>query len=87
MDHSFRIRFGDVECELGVASTQESGFVAWALRIAPDGQLTPLQDRQGRLVLATAPTAAEAVATVRAHGARAFGPEQPSAAFHSAADR
>jgi hypothetical protein len=80
MDHNFRVRFGEVECELGVAQTPESGFVAWALRIEPDGRLTPLQDRQGRLLLERGSTESEALAAVRAHGAAAFGAEQPSAA-------
>lgn len=87
MDHSFRTRFGETECELGVAQTPESGFVAWALRIEPDGRLAPLQDRQGRLLLAIAPTAVEAIATVRASAAGALGPGQPSAASLLAAVR
>jgi hypothetical protein len=80
MDHSFRIRFGDVECELGVARTQESGFVAWALRVEPDGRVTPLHDKRERLLLTRAGTAAQALATVRERTAATFGPERESAA-------
>lgn len=86
MDHSFRIRFGEIECELGVAHTPQSGFVAWALRVGPDGRLTPLQDRGGRLLLSRGETADEALAALRRHGMEAFGPERPSAAALQAAD-
>lgn len=80
MDHNFCVRFGEVECELGVAQVPESGFVAWALRIESDGRRNPLVDKRGELLLVKALTAGEAIGVVRAHGAAAFGPEHPSAA-------
>ena len=61
MDHNFRVRFGEVECALGVVHVPESGFVAWALRIESDGRRNPLVDKRGELLLVRASTAGEAL--------------------------
>jgi hypothetical protein len=76
MEQAIRSRFGETECELGVAGGSESGFVAWALHVQPDGQLMPLQDRKGVLLTHRADTAARALAELRQRVAAAFGAEE-----------
>jgi hypothetical protein len=76
MEQAIRSRFGETECELGVAGASESGFVAWALHVRPDGQLMPLQDRKGVLLTHRADTAARALVELRLRVAAAFGAEE-----------
>lgn len=76
MAHSFRQRFGDVECELGVAPSPPAGFVAWALKVHPDGRLGPMYDRTGALVFVKAEDGDHALADVLRRVMSTLGPEQ-----------
>ena len=76
MDGSVRTWFGSVECELGVARSSDSGYAAWALSVRSDGQLSPLSDKHGNLLLTRAETAEAALAALRERMTAAFGVER-----------
>ena len=76
MAHALRGKFGEMPCELGVERSSESGFVAWALQVKPDGSLVPLYDKRGALLLFRGRTPERTLANLRARVTEVFGAER-----------
>ena len=76
MAHALRGKFGEMPCELGVERSSESGFVAWALQVKPDGSLVPLYDKRGALLLFRGRTPEQTLANLRARVTEVFGAER-----------
>jgi hypothetical protein len=79
MEGSIRTWFGQVGCDLSVARSSEKGYVAWALSVRSDGQLMPLSDKQGHLLLLRRETAPAAMQALRERMAVVFGAERDPA--------
>lgn len=76
MEQWFVSHFGGIECELGVSSAIDAGFVAWALRVGADGRRAPLFDHRGALLFVRGVTPTEALAAVRQQAVALLGPER-----------
>lgn len=76
MADSFRTIFGDTRCELGVHAMSDDTFVGWALEVRAGGDLVPVQDKHGALVLVKGTNAASVLDEVRARVSARFGVER-----------
>ena len=75
MQISFRTVFGSTECEVGAEGSTEAGFVAWVLRVLPNGRLEPIFDKRGCLLMTRGSSAETVIAQIRARAITTFGGE------------